>query len=122
MPVAVRRMQVSICFMVIAECPERTANVVSVARLNARYAQHRCVTRADVARDDRLERCRNVTSCQYGIDAFLRTGTVRAFARDSDVKEGPASHHRPWANSELSNRQVGSIVHAENAVTREALE
>jgi hypothetical protein len=31
--------------------------------------------------------------------------------RDGDVKESAASHHRPWANSELSHRQAGSIVH-----------
>jgi hypothetical protein len=37
-------------------------------------------------------------------------------------KKGTTRNHRPLANSELSNRQVGLIMHPEAAVTWEALE
>ena len=50
------------------------------------------------------------------------TGAVRAFTRDGDVEEGATGHHRSWPYRELSNRQVGPIVHAEDAVTWKALE
>jgi hypothetical protein len=47
---------------------------------------------------------------------------MAALARDRNVEEGTTGHHWPWADSELSNRQIGPVVHAEHAVTREALE
>ena len=68
---------------VIAECPERTSDhsrlrndVVSVSGPNGCHADYCRVRRLDVARNDRLQRGRNVTSGQHRINPLFWTGTV----------------------------------------------
>src|SRR5262249_43203165 len=56
--------------------PAHPNDVVSISRLKSRYAQYHRICRSDVARDDRLERCCNVTSDEHRINSLFGTGTM----------------------------------------------
>ena len=47
---------------------------------------------------------------------------MRAHAGDVDVEERPAGHHRPAVHREAAHRELGPVVHAEQAVAGKALE
>jgi hypothetical protein len=97
-------------------------HVVSVAAVDLGDADDGGVGRLDVARDDRLQRRRDVRRDQHRIDARLGPRAMRALAGDRDVEYGAARHHGAAADLEPADRQAGPIVHAEHRVAREALE
>jgi hypothetical protein len=86
------------------------------------HREHGGFHRRRVARDDGLQRDRDVRCDHHRIDAGLRPRAVRALAGDANVEEGAARHHRTGAHRELPQRQARPVVHAENGIARKFLE
>ena len=80
------------------------------------------IDRADVARDDRLERGRDVAPHQHRVDPRFRPRAVRAAPGDRDVEKRAARHHRTRADLELADGEAGTVVHAENRIARKLVE
>src|SRR5579864_218438 len=80
------------------------------------------VGRPHVARDDRLQRRRDMGADDDRVDAGLGSRPMRADPGDVDVEEGAAGHHRTRADLKFADRQARAIVHAKDRVAGEAVE
>ncbi len=76
-------------------------HVVGFAGMDLGHAQDRGVERADIARDDRLQRDRDVAGGDDRVDPGFGTRAMRPPAGDRDVEIGAARHHRPGADLEI---------------------
>ena len=75
-----------------------------------------------IARDDGLQRRRDVARHDHRIDPGLGAGAVRAAAGDGDIEVGAARHHRAGADLKFADCEPRPVVHAKDRVARKALE
>src|SRR5262249_24217348 len=76
--------------------------------------------RTEIAGSDRLQGSDDVAGGEHRIDTGFPTRAPGTAARDPEIAKSAASPHCPRANGELSDRQSGGVVHAENTVAGKA--
>jgi hypothetical protein len=79
-------------------------------------------SRADIARDDGLQRHGYLRRDNDRVDARFRPGAMGADAGDVDIEEGAARHHGAGADGETADRQARPVMHAEDRFHRKVLE
>ena len=94
-------------------------DVVGAACVYLGDAQYRRIQRVAVARDDGLERLRDLDRRDDGINAEVRHPGMRTLAANHDIEAVARGHDRPGREPEGAERQAGPVMHAENGIHRE---
>ncbi|MNI26820.1 hypothetical protein D3C73_805370 [compost metagenome] len=97
-------------------------HVVGAARVDLGNAEHRGIQRIAVARDDGLQRLRQLHRRHDGVDAQVGHARVGALAFDDDRKFVAGRHDGAGGQAELAGLHAGPVVHAEHGFHRKALE